>query len=96
MPITYAQVIVFVPDGRVLLIRPTYEKNSQWHATLDTHVAVPGSPRFEILDALKDDLGIIPGQHDATLKHEFSLTVGDRVLQIFSIHLKNSVTLVTD
>lgn len=96
MSITYAQAVVFVPDGRVLLIKPAFEKNAQWHATLDTHVALSDSARFEILDALSEDLGIIPGQHDSTLKHEFTLTVRERILKIFSLHLRKSITLTTD
>jgi hypothetical protein len=49
-----------------------------------------------MLDALKEDLGIIPGQYNTELKHEFILTTNGRILQIFSMHLRKNIELRSD
>ena len=99
MPLIYAQVVVFTPDGRVLLVKPAHDK--KWHATLDTYVGPDIKPKFEILNALKYDLNIMPDRFDTDIKYELTLTVNvdsgkERILSIFSIHLKKNIILISN
>jgi hypothetical protein len=90
---------VFVPDGRVLLVRNfnVFSGNTgKWEATLSTHVCADKSPRTEALDSLRCDLEIIPEDLNAVLKPTIVIEDGFRKLHTFTLRIKDNLILQCD